>query len=169
MTAHKSISPLALDPIFDRIGKEWMLITAKDETQGRVNAMTASWGCMGVLWSKPVCVLFVRPQRHTHSLTEAQDRFSIAFLGEEHRDALRLCGTLSGRDTDKLEKAGLHTHALNGVDVISEAETVLIVKKLYADHLKEASFLDPALLANYKEKDYHRFYVCEITDVLVRA
>lgn len=152
----------------EAIGSDWMLITAKDEAQGRVNAMTASWGCMGVLWSKPVCILFVRPQRHTHSLTEAQDRFSIAFLGEEHRAALRLCGTLSGRDTDKLAEAGLHTETLGGVEVIREAETVLIVKKLYADHLKEASFLDPALLANYKEKDYHRFYVCEIEEAYTK-
>lgn len=152
----------------EAIGTQWMLITAKDEIQGKVNAMTASWGCMGVLWNKPICVIFIRPQRHTLSLTEKQDRFSLAFLGEEHRDALRLCGTTSGRDTDKLTQAGLHTEKLDGVEVIREAETVLIVKKLYADDLKEASFLDPALLSNYKEKDYHRFYVCEIEEAYTK-
>ena len=34
--------------------------------------------------------------------------------------------------------------------------------------VEEGCFLDPALLSNYKAKDYHRFYICEIVDVLVR-
>ena len=37
---------------FRMIGKEWMLVTA--EKDGKVNAMTASWGGMGVMWGKNV-------------------------------------------------------------------------------------------------------------------
>ena len=150
------------------IGNDWMLITARDTEQGRVNAMTASWGCMGVLWNKSVCVCFVRPQRHTYGLTEREERFSLAFMNEEYRDALRLCGSKSGRDTDKLHEAGLSTVDLDGVPVIAEAKLVLICRKLYADDLKEDSFLDRSLLANYKLKDYHRVYVCEIEGAYVK-
>lgn len=32
------------------------------------NVMTASWGCVGWLWNKPVAVIFVRPERFTHDL-----------------------------------------------------------------------------------------------------
>ena len=158
----REISPEELENAMQKIGKEWMLITARDEEQNRVNAMTASWGCLGVLWGKNICVCFVRPQRHTYKLLEAQERCSIAFVGEEWRDALRLCGSKSGRDTDKLAKAGLHTERLDGVDVITEAETVLVCRKLYVDDLKKECFLDPSLLANYAAEDYHRVYVCEI-------
>lgn len=43
---------------FQRIGQDWMLISAKKE--GKVNTMTASWGMMGVFWGKNVVtVVFV--------------------------------------------------------------------------------------------------------------
>lgn len=169
MNGFRKIDPKELKNAVELIGSDWMLITVKDEQVGKVNAMTASWGCMGVLWNKPVCVIFIRPQRYTYPLTEKEERFSLAFLGEEHRDALRLCGTLSGRDSDKLSLAGLHTAKSNGVDVIEEAECFLVVKKLYADDLKEASFFDSSLLANYKAGDFHRFYVCEIEAAYTKA
>ncbi len=150
------------------IGKDWMLITAKDKEKGRVNAMTASWGCMGVLWNKPVCVCFVRPQRHTYELTEKEERFSFAFLPPDRRDALKLCGSKSGRDIDKLKETGLTTAEADGVPVIQEAELILVCRKLYADDLKKNNFLDEALLAHYPAEDFHRVYVCEIEKVLKR-
>ena len=157
-----ALEPEALENAMKLIGKDWMLITAKDDRNGRVNGMTASWGCLGVLWNKPVCVCFIRPQRHTYGLVEAQDRFSLAFFGEEHRAALRLCGRESGRDGDKLAAAGLTASELCGVSVINEARLVLICRKLYADDLKKDRFVDPALFAHYPQDDFHRMYVCEI-------
>jgi flavin reductase (DIM6/NTAB) family NADH-FMN oxidoreductase RutF len=143
------------------IGNDWMLITAKDEENNRANAMTASWGCMGVLWNKPVCVCFIRPQRHTFALAEKSDHLSLAFFGDKHRDALKLCGTKSGKDLDKLTASGLHTSEKDGVPFIEEAELVLFGRKIYVDDLKEDSFLDPSLLSHYRG-DYHRIYVLEI-------
>lgn len=142
------------------IGKDWLLITVRDGE--RVNAMTASWGSLGVLWNKDVCTCFIRPQRHTYSLAEREERFSFAVLPETRRDALRYCGSHSGRDGDKLSAAGLSAFELDGVPVIAEADVLLICRKLYADDLKEGCFLDGSLLSNYKDGDYHRFYVCEI-------
>lgn len=156
------LAPAELENAIKLIGSDWMLITAKDEPNGRVNAMTASWGCLGVLWNKPVCVCYIRPQRHTFGLLEREERFSLAFLGEAYRDALRLCGRESGRDGDKPTRAGLTTSELDGVPVIGEARLVLVCRKLYADDLKPECMLDPALLAHYPEKDYHRMYICEI-------
>ncbi len=158
----REISPLMLENAMQKIGKEWMLITAYDGERHRVNAMTASWGALGVLWGKNICTCFVRPQRHTYGLMEDNERISIAFLSENYRNALRLCGSKSGRDTDKLSEAGLSSVELDGVSVIAEADTVLVCRKLYADDLKEECFLDSSLLSNYAAKDYHRFYVLEI-------
>ncbi len=160
------ISPESLGNAMEMIGKDWMLIVTEDEEQGRVNAMTASWGAMGVLWNQNICVCFIRPQRHTYALAEKAERFSIAFLGEDRRDALRLCGSKSGRDTDKLAATGLSTEVIDGVSVIRESEINLICRKLYADDLREDRFIDRELLKNYQNKDYHRMYVCEIETVL---
>ena len=161
----REISPTVLENAMQKIGKEWMLITARDECQGRVNAMTASWGALGVLWGKNICTCFVRPQRHTYRLMEENSVCSIAFLSEDYRGALQLCGKKSGRDTDKLGEAGLHTVEFDGVPVIVEADTVLICRKLYADDLKKECFLDPALLSHYAAEDYHRVYVLAIEKV----
>ena len=37
---------------------------------------------------------------------EAQDGFTLSFLGENNREALNICGTLSGREVNKVEQAG---------------------------------------------------------------
>lgn len=158
------ISPEKLGNAMERIGKQYMLITVRDEANGRVNAMTASWGAMGVLWNKNVCICFVRPQRHTYKLLSEQSELSIAFLPPEHKSAHAILGRESGRDSDKLSRCGLSCIELDGADVIEQAETVLVCRKLYEDDLKKDGFLDASLLSNYAAGDYHRFYVCEIKE-----
>lgn len=164
MKGFVKISPTELENAMECIGSKWMLITVDDKAQGRANAMTASWGAMGVLWNKNICICFVRPQRHTYSLLQNESEFSISFMGEEYRDALKLCGRESGRDADKLLKCGLNVNRESGVPVVAEAEIALVCRKLYEDELKEGCFLDESLLVNYKAGDYHRFYVCEIKE-----
>ena len=166
MNGYVEISPYELDNALKLIGKDWMLITVKDGNGA--NAMTASWGCMGVLWNKPVAVCFIRPQRYTYGLAENEERMSLAFFGEGYREALSLCGSKSGRDCDKLSLAGLTVSDVDGVPVIDQASTVIIGKKLYADDLKEDNFVDKAMLDNYKSKDFHRIYVLEIQKVLIK-
>jgi flavin reductase (DIM6/NTAB) family NADH-FMN oxidoreductase RutF len=79
MENYRIISPEEFDNSpFRLIGKEWMLITAPDESkESGVNAMTASWGGLGVLWNTPVATIYVRPQRHTYSLLENNERISL--------------------------------------------------------------------------------------------
>ena len=164
MSQFQTINAKDFDPIFDRIGKEWMLISASDGKQ--TNTMTASWGFCGILWNKPVAVCLIRPQRHTFSIVESTDHLSLSFLGEEYRDALTYCGRNSGRDGNKFKASGLTCKTEDGIPYPAQAHTVLLCRKLYADDLKKASFLDPALLSHYPIDDFHRFYVCEIEKVL---
>lgn len=170
MNDFKAITPEELENTFRLIGKDWMLITAKGQDENgkeTVNTMTASWGGMGILWNKPVAFCFIRPQRYTHTLTEQSDRFSLSFFSEEYRSALRLCGTKSGRDIDKFEATGLTPAMIEDTPCVKEARITLLCRKLYADTLKESSFLDPALLQNYKDGDFHTVYVAEIEKILV--
>ncbi len=160
----KSVTLPEFDGAFRRIGKDWMLITVQ-KPDGTANPMTASWGGFGWLWNRPVVFLFIRPQRYTFSLAEATDRLTVSFLSEEYREALRLCGRLSGRDTDKFAAAGLRVATADGLPYPAEADTVLVCRKLFAEDLKKTAFLDPALLENYPNDDFHRMYVCEIETV----
>ena len=170
-SAFVSVAPATLpDNFFSRIGDDWMLITARSSA-GEVNTMTASWGCAGILWNKPVAICFIRPQRHTYGIVEDSDTLSLSFFPKgEYRDALRYCGTKSGRDGDKFAATGLTVEtAKSGAPFVAEANLVLVCRKLYADDLKENCFIEPELLKNYAAKDYHRFYICEITEVLVKG
>lgn len=169
MEGFRKISAEELGNAMQMIGKDWMLITVSDTENQRVNAMTASWGAMGVLWHKNICICFVRPQRHTHKLLDEQKRFSIAFMSEQYRDALRLCGRESGRDTDKLAASGLSVKDSDGVPVVAEAETLLVCRKLYEDEIREGCFLEEEVMETYRaKKDYHTFYVCEIEEAYRR-
>lgn len=53
------------DNVFTTIGKEWMLVAAGNEE--KFNMMTASWGCLGWLWNRPVAIVYIRPERYTTS------------------------------------------------------------------------------------------------------
>ena len=166
----KSTAPSALpDNFFSRIGDDWMLITAQN-SRGEVNTMTASWGCAGILWNKPVAICFIRPQRHTYGIVEDTDTLTLSFFpAGKQREALRYCGTKSGRDGDKFAATGLTVaHAEDGTPFVGEANLVLVCRKLYADDLKENCFVDPEMLKHYAARDYHRFYICEIREVLTR-
>ena len=161
-----TISPYEMEGNpFQMIDKQWMLITAGNEQ--KANTMTASWGGLGILWNKPVSFAFIRPTRHTYGFTEREDTYSLCFFGEEYRDALRLCGTVSGRDRDKIAEAGLTLRHDGVAPYFDEAQTVLICRKLHYQDIDPAGFLDPAIHGHYNN-DYHRVYVGEILQVLTR-
>ena len=162
----KEISPYDIENAMKLIGRDWMLVSAARD--GKVNTMTASWGTMGVLWNRAVCTVFIRPQRYTYEFAEVTDTLTLSFFDESYREALRFCGTKSGRDYDKFKETGLSYTLDDGAPIINEARLIIRCKKLYADDLKEGCFLDEEPLVNYKAKDFHRFYICEIEKVLMR-
>ncbi len=163
MAEYTEISPGALqgNP-FELIGKEWMLITAGNAD--KMNTMTASWGGLGVLWNKPVAFAFVRPTRYTYDFLEQEDHFTLSFYGEEYREALTLCGRVSGRDGNKIAKAGLTPCSDEAAPYFSEARLVLFCRKIAAQDLDPKGFIDPAIAGHY-DNDYHRVYVGEIVKV----
>ena len=68
---------------FQRIGQDWMLISA--EREGKVNTMTASWGMMGVFWGKNVVTVGIRPQRFTKEFVDAGEFFTLTFFDGERK------------------------------------------------------------------------------------
>lgn len=148
-------------------GTKWALIGAGDEKEN--NIMTASWGMLGKLWHKDVAVAFIRPQRHTYKIVEKCDYFTLSFLPEKYRDALKLCGSTSGRDGDKFESAKLTPHYVEGTTAVEESDLVLVCKKIAITDFDPAGFIDENVDENiYPDKDYHRAYVGEIVKVLVQ-
>ena len=162
----EKIDPKNLDQnVFSLIGDRWMLITAG--TQEKCNTMTASWGGLGVLWGKPVATVYIRLQRYTLEFVEREDYFTLSFFGEEHRKALALCGSKSGRDMDKVKECGFTVATAEGAPYFKEADLVLVCKKAYWQDMDPTHFLDGEIDGKwYPEKDYHRIFIGEIVEVL---
>lgn len=155
--------------VFRLIGKKWALVAAYDENHKGLpyNALTASWGGMGVLWNKNVFWCFIRPQRYTKEFIDNSDKISLSFFDEKYRKALTLCGRKSGRDGDKLKEAGF-TAKVNEDKTIcfDEADITVKGRKLYAQEMKPECFADKSIVDScYPAKDFHTMYVCEITSI----
>lgn len=162
----KETRPEALaDNPFTLIGKDWMLITAG--TSESFNAMTASWGGLGVLWERKVAFCFIRPTRYTYEFVERSQDFTLSFFEEKHRKALSFCGSHSGRDCDKVRDAGLTAVKEGGFIYFDEARLVLECRKLYFQDISPGRFLDQKINDMYPQKDYHRMYVGEIIKCLI--
>ena len=106
------VTPELVDKVikpFSALAEHGVLVSAGHGTErGEWNTMTASWALMGHLWNRPMAALFIRPQRHTALFAEEEDYLSVSFLDttdEKMREALKICGTVSGRDEDKAARA----------------------------------------------------------------
>lgn len=152
---------------FDLIGNVWMLVGA--EASGKTNAMTASWGGLGVMWGKNVSFVVIRPQRYTKELVDATGRFSLSFLDSSYKKQKGYFGTASGRDEDKIATAGLQLAHEGEVPYFADADIAILCKKLFVQPYLEENFLDKSLIQQwYPEKDFHTLYISEVEKILVR-
>lgn len=145
-----------------------MLVAATDK-DGKTNAMTASWGGLGVLWGKKVAFVFIRPQRYTKKFVDDAENFSLSFFEESYKPMLGYMGKVSGKNEDKIKKSGLTVQDKDGAPVFKEASLTLICRKMYRQTLEEDCFVDKTNIGKwYPQKDYHDMYVAEIVDEIIR-
>ena len=158
----KNIKPDSIsDNVFKLLSSDWMLVTAGNLKA--YNTMTASWGGFGVLWNKNVCWCVIRPQRYTYGFMEKTDRFTLSFFDKKYREALKICGTKSGRNIDKVAEAGLTPMETESTAVyFEEARLVIECQKIYYQDIDPTHFLESWIHDEYPQKDYHRLYLGEI-------
>ena len=83
-----------------------ILLTTK--TESKVNSMTIGWGTLGIEWSTPIFVAFIREHRFTRELLDKNPEFTINVpFGPHSKKIIGICGAKSGRDMDKIKEAGL--------------------------------------------------------------
>lgn len=161
-----SINELQINP-FTLIGDEWLLITAG--TQGKFNTMTASWGGLGVFWGKNSATIYIRPTRYTKQFVDSNDTFTLSFFKNDYKKALGICGSLSGRNIDKVKEAQLSPVFDGENTYFDEAKMVLVCKKMYHTEIKPENFDNPDFDKKiYPEKDYHTIYIGEVLKVLIK-
>lgn len=154
--------------VLEQLPKGAFLTTAAD---GKTNAMTIGWGSVGYMWKRPVFTVMVRKSRYTYALIEANPQFTVSVPLGDMQAALALCGSKSGRDTDKFAAAGLV--ALPGqkvaVPVIGGAGLHFECKAVYKQAMGAAE-LDEAVAGQwYADNDWHTLYYGEILAAYTEA
>ncbi|MGP1455834.1 MAG: flavin reductase [Treponema sp.] len=177
MFEHENLTKEYMDkiiPTFSQLAEHGVLVTAGYGIEhGQWNTMTAAWALAGYLWNKPCAVLFIRPQRYTADFAEQEDYLSVSFLDctdSKMQEALHICGTISGRDEDKAQRAGI-TPILHDENLIGFEEALLTVscRKLYRSQFDMDLFLDPQVITDcYPKKDFHYVYFCELRDAYIK-
>ena len=186
-----SYKDLKFNP-FNLIGDEWMLITAGDErlrvgdgnrealatdrdarTSGMhsCNTMTASWGHLGCLWGNndPSAVVYIRESRYTKKFVDEEPYFTLCVMDKSFKKQMAYLGSTSGRDEDKITKAGLTPVYADNCVYFREAKLVFVCKKVYAAEIQQSGIIyQETIDQSYPQGDYHTMYVGKIEKVLVR-
>ena len=129
----------------------------------RLNTMTIGWATIGFCWRKPVFMVAVRDSRHTFTIIEDAEDYTVSVPAGNMKEEIMYCGTKSGRDGDKFEACGLKT--IPGQKV---ASPVIDVPGIHIEcRIVFKSAMDPVHLSAdyaslYPEKDYHTLYFGEI-------
>ena len=146
--------------------EQWLLLTAGDLRAKQFNPMTVAWGSFGTMWGKPFAQIVVRPQRYTLEFLQRFPSFTLCAFGDKQREALNLCGSVSGRTVDKIKESGLTPMATSvGAPAYEEAELVVECTKIYHQVMDPKGFIDREIEKNYDKKDYHHIFFGEIKAV----
>lgn len=160
---------LEMNP-FTKIGKEWMLVTAGDRE--KANALTASWGGVGVLWGKNVAFIFIRNSRYTKEFIDKNETFSMTFFSEKYKNDLKYFGAVSGRQEDKFQISGMNLNYHEDIPFVDEGNLVFLCKKMASVPITKDTFADMGIdekwYSNGDLNNYHTMYIGEITEILAR-
>lgn len=161
----KSISPREIDVNAVAMYQDVMALSVGNKDQH--NAMAIAWGGLGVLWGRPVVTVYVSTSRHTYSMMEKNEYFTVSSFPESEKSKLMYLGRYSGRDTqDKIADAGLSVEYTDLGNVrINEANLCIECKLIYKEEFIKDN-IDPEVAKFYDNgTGMHNMYVGEIINV----
>ena len=141
----------------------------------KVNTMAIGWGTLGTNWGLPVFVAYVRDSRFTKGMLDRTGEFTVNVpLGKFDKNIIAVCGSKSGRDTDKIAAAGLTPVPSEQIAApgIREMPLTLECRIIYAQRQDMACFTDPLGEKRYApgpdgKRDMHTCYFGRILDAYV--
>ncbi|MBR3644627.1 MAG: flavin reductase [Parasporobacterium sp.] len=140
----------------------------------KFNSMVIGWGHLGTLWGKPTFAVYVRQSRYTKKLLDEAGEFTVStFVDRSDPDIFRVCGTMSGRDVDKVKEAGLTLEEPEVINTpgIREYPLTLECRVLYVQDQDVEKLPEDIRSKMYPETegktDFHTMYVGEIVDAYI--
>ena len=114
-------------------------------------------------------MIYLRPSRYTKEFVDREGYFTLCVMDQSFKKQMGYLGSVSGRDEDKVAKAGLTPVYADNTVYFNEAKLVLVCKKMYQAELQEDGFVYKETLDEaYPNNDFHTMYVGKIEKVLVR-
>lgn len=153
---------------------EWLSETTEQLKAGaflmvKGNPMTIGWGQFGILWGKPCATVYVRHSRHTHTLLDDCNTFTISVPAlHTMASELAYCGTHSGRDENKCEhiERSLVPARFGAQDGLEGCKYHIECRILHRSEPDESLINDPVLVNRYYANgDPHSMLIGEILGV----
>lgn len=168
MEGFRQITPDKIPGNIIKLLGDWTLITSG--TADQMNVMTASWGGLGTFWEKPVSFCFLNPSRYSVQTMDKGETYTISFYTEAYKDALRYCGSVSGRTTDKIKGSGLTPiKTPSGATAFAEAWMIFECKKIVVQPITPEAVVDKSLPnKDWSKSGYHKMYIGEILNVWIK-
>ena len=151
-----------LDIMMGHLAKDGAFLTVKDSA-GRLNTMTISWGFCGVVWGKPHFITLVRPQRFTREVLKKADSFTISVPYDGLKKELTVCGTETGRETDKSKVVKFTTAKSVASPVVAGCNFYYECRINYTDSFRGEKIPEDIDKAFYTQ-DWHDFFIGEIVE-----
>ncbi len=142
-------------------------------SEGVDNTMTIGWGSVAYMWRKPVFIAMIRYSRYTYEMLQKADAFTISVPFETNdriKEALKICGTLSGKACDKWQLANITKLPAQKIKAPIVGECDLHYEcKIIGKTPLEPGMLDAAITDQFYNKgDYHVLYYGEILGTYVK-
>jgi flavin reductase (DIM6/NTAB) family NADH-FMN oxidoreductase RutF len=165
----KKIKPQEIEDNPVKLCDNWLALASGKK--GDMNAMTIGWMTIGRIWSDPVAMVYVSPDRYTFEFMERNEYFTITAFPDEEREKLLIIGTRSGRNSDKIKDAGLTVEYTElGNPVFAESRLMIECRKIYSEQINSA-IMDVTVRKRFYE-DYkqtvHHLYIGKIVNVWVK-
>lgn len=147
-----------------RVMGEMGLLLAAQDAQGKPNAMTIGWGSPGIVWGKPIFVVYVRPSRYTYQLIEQTGAFTVNVPPARLAEAVAFCGSVSGRDHDKFAEMNLTAEPARRVPapLVAECPIQFECRVVHRNDVLPEALTEEIRTGAYPAGDFHRCYFGEI-------
>lgn len=158
--------------------KHATLVSTKLKDQ--YNVMTIEWGMLGIEWGKPMFILLLRDHRYTKQIVDETGEFTVNIpIGPYNKKVPGYCGTISGRNVDKIKELNLHPVEGEMVSspALEEFPLTLECKVLYAQK-QDSEKIPQAIKERYYpqdvdgyqplcNRDFHTAYYGEIVNAYI--
>ena len=96
------------------------------------NTLTLGWGTTGILWSRPVAIVYIRENRFSYRFFEESPVYVLSWYPQKYtKEVYKIFGGKSGRDTDKEKLSGFTpVETPDGGVTYLQADKVVICRKL---------------------------------------